>query len=281
VGALLSAWWRVPLVVDYRDPWAALQWDDRFPAWRRRLSKTLEKWCLHRCSLAVAATKGIRAELDALGPARSALVTNAFDLALVSGVAPTRYTCFTVVYAGTFYHTRTAEPVLRAMRTLIDAGGLPPAGMTLRVLGGSGPEVAALADSLGLSSYVEVEGVLPYREAVSRMKGADVLLLAVGEGHTRQIPAKLFDYLAARRFILALAPPGSEAGNIISDLGVGRVVDSSDIGSIARALSERIQAPRAELTLPAAAARYEAGATMRELDRLLREVLAASRRDPH
>jgi glycosyl transferase family 4 len=278
VACLLSMARGVPLILDYRDPWSALRQEApggiRLPLSRRRLDHAIEQRCLHRASLVVATTEGIRNELTDLGARRTVVVPNAFDAAAFAGAEPARYTRFTMAYAGTFYETRTVQPILQALCVLRDTGRLPPQGFALRVLGRSGPEVRALADRMGVSALVEIEGFLPHGEAIARMKGADVLLLVVGETHGRQIPAKLFEYIAAGRFILTLAPAGAEAGSVVRELQAGRVVDPCDVQGIVEILCERFQAGNSSAPPSSHSRRYEARVTMQELDRHLRDLLS-------
>src|SRR5439155_24937245 len=101
------------------------------------------------------------------------------------------------------------------------------------------------------------------------MKGADVLLLVVGTSHGAMVPAKLFEYLAARRFILTLAPRGSEAGRIVTETGSVEVVEPEDTVGVGRVLTAGLAAPREGLPPHAGLKAYEASSTMQELERLL------------
>ena len=105
------------------------------------------------------------------------------------------------------------------------------------------------------------------------MRGADILLLVVGDNHADMIPAKLFDYLAARRYVLALAPRGSEAGEMVSRLGIGQAVSPADGGAIAESIASRFQASRDDLPEQSGVARFEARRTIEDLDRELRKIL--------
>ncbi len=276
VAAMLSVFLRVPLVIDYRDPWLPVPGEPQWPNWRLRVERGLQKFCLRRAGLILTTTEGLGRELGELGAARIAVVPNGFEPGSMSSVEPTQYGRFTIVYTGHLTGLRSALPLLEALRRLREARALPPGGLAFHIVGRGGDHVAEQAERLGVGDLVEVEGFVPYREALARIKGADVLLLVVGESHAHLVPAKLFDYLAAGRFILALAPPGSEAGAIISDLGVGRVFSPAEVRGIAATLAERFTAPPE--TPKSAATRYHARETMRELDRHLRTVLMTSRR---
>lgn len=273
IAALLAGRFKAPLVIDYRDPWMPVPGEPQMPPWRQRLDRALERFCLKRASLVIATTEGLSRELCSGGAPRTVVVPNAFDSSVFNGIQAFRYDRFTVVYAGTLSGLRSASPILMAMGRLRQADRLPKSGMALRVLGASGSDVAAVAKRLGVADLVEVENFLPYREALSRMKGADVLLLVVAERHAHLIPAKLFDYLASRRFILALAPPGSDAGALVERLQAGCAIDPEDIGAVADALEQRFPRRGAEISLAPAAAQFEVLATMTELDRHLRSVV--------
>lgn len=277
VGAALASVHRVPLVLDYRDPWSALVRGTRLPSWRRRLDQALETRCLRRAALVVTTTEGTRKEVHALGAREAVVIPNAADPELLEGVEPASFPRFTIVYAGNLYDTRTAEPVLQALRLLQDEARIPPSGLSLRVLGPGGPEVLARARELRIDDLIEIEPYLPYREAMSQMMGADVLLLIVGASHVHQVPAKIFDYLAARRFVLALAPSGSEAARLMETLRLGVVSDPADIPSLARALAGRFGAGSSG-TIPAPAeSRFDARTTMNTLDAHLRQTLFRTR----
>ncbi len=277
VGAALASIYRVPLVLDYRDPWSAITRGTRLPQWRRRLDQALEARCLRRAALVVTTTEGICSEVTALGARNAVVVSNAADLELLDGIEPTPYARFTIVYAGHFYDTRTAEPLLQALRILQYKARLPSSGLSLRILGASGPEVLARARALGVHPLVEIEPFLPYREAMSRMMGADVLLLVVGSTHVHQVPAKIFDYLAARRFVLALAPPGSEASSLVERLRLGTVSDPADIPSLVHELARRFGARSGENIPEPAESGFDARTTMKTLDAHLRQTLSRIR----
>ena len=72
---------------------------------------------------------------------------------------------------------------------------------------------------------VEVQGYRPHDQVIAEMARADALLLTLEDlpGSQRVIPAKLFEYLAARRPILALAPQG-QASAIVQACEAGVVL---------------------------------------------------------
>lgn len=76
---------------------------------------------------------------------------------------------------------------------------------------------------------LSLEKRISHTKAVEKMQTADVLVLILGpEKRPGVYSGKLFEYLAARKPILALAPTGSAAAELIKELKVGAVVDPLD-----------------------------------------------------
>lgn len=70
---------------------------------------------------------------------------------------------------------------------------------------------------------------LPHNEAIKKMQLADVLLI-ISSPQPRPVvySGKIFEYLAARRPILALTPPGNMLEKLIHELKVGQTVEPLD-----------------------------------------------------
>jgi glycosyltransferase involved in cell wall biosynthesis len=272
-GALLAAAFRVPLVADYRDAWTTLEAPRGVPRWRARLDRRIERACLARAALVLTTTSPMARGLAALTQAEPVCLPNGYDAEEFAKVEAYRFELPTLVYAGSFYASRSATPLLAALRRMRDLGAGPPQGFALHILGITADETRARAAEMGLAGSVVSEGFLPLRDAIARMKGAHALLLLVGSDHAEMIPAKLYDYLAAERPIVALVPPRSAVAAELERLGTGVVVDSGDVVRIAEALSELLRRPPARVPLSQAAQRFDSSVMGDELDRLLRPLV--------
>jgi glycosyltransferase involved in cell wall biosynthesis len=90
-------------------------------------------------------------------------------------------------------------------------------------------EVVSELDLPDTRFELSLEKRLLHSKAVEKMQTADVLVLILGpEKRPGVYSGKLFEYLAARKPILALAPTGSAAAELIKELKVGVVVDPLD-----------------------------------------------------
>jgi hypothetical protein len=119
-------------------------------------------------------------------------------------VAPTTADRFRVLYYGRFRHDFAPEPLLEGFRRFVDRIGSAADDARLTFVGGLRPHDHACLRALRLEDRMECTGFVPYRHALHHQRQAHALCLVVPPACTMQIPGKLYDYLAARRPILAI-----------------------------------------------------------------------------
>ena len=106
--------------------------------------------------------------------------------------------------------------------------------MQVLFLGNAGSITAATVAKLGLSDVVKLPGTLPHRVGLQYIVGADLLLLVPGPGKST-MTGKIFEYLAVKKPILALAGEGA-VKDLVLGAGLGTVVAPEDVHGIAAAL---------------------------------------------
>jgi hypothetical protein len=97
----------------------------------------------------------------------------------------------------------------------------------------------ARAAALDVPHAWEETGHVTYAEALRVQREADALLLLIprASGHGPAIVSgKVFEYVAARRPILAIVPPEGAAAELVRGLAAGPVHDPEDVAGIARSL---------------------------------------------
>jgi hypothetical protein len=220
----------VPWIAEFRDPWADAP-SDASPR-RRRWNRQAEDRIL-RAATAVVAVSPSWAELVRPRARRVEIVTNGFDPQDLPVVRP--HPGDAITYLGTYYPDRQdLSTVFRALRELACEGHESCA--RVRVVGDGSAQITDLAREHGVA--LDVTGFLPQREALRHVAAARVLVLAgptatdprdlVSQGH---IPAKLFEYLASLRPIVAVASPCSDVARSIRPFPGVRVVPPGDVGA--------------------------------------------------
>lgn len=243
-----------PLILDYRDPWSAYDWPDRDRGGlTRRLAGHIEARLVRRSAARVLNTPSMRQWFELKFPdapaARNFVIPNGFD-SRPTQAAPDPGGTLRVVHAGEIYGSRSLVPLLRAMARLGERHPARPLRLTTY---GALPaaERRRIADA-GLTALLEERPRVPFASLFPELQRAHVLLALVSEHMTYSTPYKVYDYMAAGRPILALAPPQAALHELLAESGAGEGAEPQDIDGICRALERMLFDPP-----PAAPARID------------------------
>ncbi len=234
-----------PLIVDYRDPWSAHTW----PRWRRgalanRLSRRVERPIVAASAARILNTPAMRDAFERHFPeapaARNYVIPNGFDpqdppppLAQTGPVE--------IVHAGEIYTGRSLVPVLQAARRLHARHPDRPIRVTTY---GELPAIeVARIRAADLTDLVRVHPRIPFTRLFSDLQSAHALLAIVGDHMLYSAPYKVYDYMAAGRPILGLAPRGAALFNLLSESGAGTCLEPTDVDGIEAALEKMLFAP--------------------------------------
>jgi glycosyltransferase involved in cell wall biosynthesis len=185
------------------------------------------------------------------------------------------------VHAGALYGRRDPMPFLAAIRALLDARPSLATELAVRFIGYNGdPDLArkARACLAGRQVAVSIEPEIPHRQALEALAVSAVLLL-LGPSTTEpdhQVPAKLFEYLASGRAILALCHREGAIARVLRESTARYwIAPPDDVDLQARALAEIADAhSRGELVRGPSAlpARFERARQAERLDGILRAI---------
>jgi glycosyltransferase involved in cell wall biosynthesis len=239
-------------VLDFRDEWGISSrfWENRpRDALSRGLQRRMQARVLRRAQAVLATTTRSEAELAAAcraagSRARTACVYNGYDPADF-GDRPARReprTAYRLAYVGTLWALTDVRPLVGGMALLAREHPGAAARLELVIAGRRTPEQdEALRAAALRPGRVTTLDYLDHSEAVRLVQGADglCLLLANAPDAARVMPAKLFEYMAARRPILAVVPPG-EVRDLLEGHPAALVCDPGDPPSIAEALRREI-----------------------------------------
>jgi glycosyltransferase involved in cell wall biosynthesis len=241
-GTRIARRLRWPLILDYRDPWSAYD----LPQWHRGwfaqwLGARIEARLVRASAARVLNTPDMRGWFEesfpGADPARNFVVPNGFDAAPGTNSPPSTGP-IEIVHAGEIYGSRSLLSLLRAVDRLstrhparpiqvINYGALPAA------------EWQRIREA-GLEQFIEERPRIPFAALFAVLPRAHVLLAVVSEHMTYSTPYKIYDYMAAGRPILALAPRDAALYELLEDSGAGHCVESGDIDGIEQALERTL-----------------------------------------
>jgi glycosyltransferase involved in cell wall biosynthesis len=232
---------RCAWLADFRDGWLFEPLREPFPtALQRRLDATLERRVVQRADVVTTVTEPISADFRRRYGVNAVTVPNAYDPALDADVEAAKLPSLPadrqlLVHTGTLSgpRGRDARPVAEALQRLA-AEPHVASQIAFVQAGAISPADELLLSSLRQRGLAHTLGVVPRANALALQRRAAVLLL-ITSAHVSQSTAKLYEYLAARRPILALAED-NEAARIVHDARAGVTVAPHDVDAIADAM---------------------------------------------
>jgi len=241
----------VPWIMDMRDPWSSPENMPRVlagPTWVR-LTRRYESRCVEQACRVVANTEPARLDLCVRYPslaAKFATVLNGADpLDIPDAVAP-RPNRFTIRYAGNIYFGRDPGPLLEAVARVARDLELSPDAIGVEFLGGGDlarTSIAAAAAQTGSSAFVTSLPARPRNEALEFLAGA-TMLVALPQYARLAIPAKVFEYVQFKAWLLVLADRDSATELLFRESGAD-LVEPNDVSGIAARIRCRYEQFRA------------------------------------
>lgn len=250
IGSILHRKSGLPWVADFRDPMT----QERYPTnpWIRRSFTSIEEKTVRNAACSVFTTPGAFDMYRARYPEcadRMAVLENGFDEESFSGLGNTSDPlvpgAVVLLHSGIVYpQERDPRALFQALERLKAAGRVNGDKLKIRFRAAEHEDlIRSLRDKHGLGSMIEVCPPLPYREALAEMMRSDALLVLQSAGCNGQIPAKIYEYLRAKRPILCLADPAGNTAGVARGAGlqdIARLESVEEIEQILPGFLERL-----------------------------------------
>ncbi len=246
-GVLTKLILKRPLIVDFRDEWVGWldgsSWSELGTNSRVRagIDRFLERVVVNFSDAVISASPGyaeaFRKKYPQAPGDKFTVITNGYDPEDFTRdkeegdckeVLPAHK--LNIVYMGTVFPLTSLKYFLDGL-----SGTEAKKGIALTVVGRITPEEERL-----VAAYPDLNirkiGYLPHASALRLARNADALLLTLSpiKGSERIIPAKIFEYLALQKHILAVLPDGS-AADILNGFSGCVTIDPGDTTRVSRA----------------------------------------------
>ncbi len=252
----------LPWVADLRDLWTGYHFYSRTGV-ARHIDTWLERRTLSSADALTTVSEPLTRLLTLGYPSlqgRIHTITNGYDEAAFDVMEPLESEGLNILYAGSLRMPyQDPSPIFRAVRELRDSG-VDVTPLRFEFFGRTWRNALAAAESNSVEEFVSFSDTVPYRESVSRQKGAKALLFIqwspAGEG---VYSMKLMEYLGAHRPVLALLrEPDPDLETKLRRTGAATVVRDSD--GVKRALADWLAEYRQTGTVAYHGRREEVGA---------------------
>jgi len=252
-GLRISSRFGIPWLADFRDPWISLYLRDPVSPAHRSILERMEKRVASGAGTVAVTTRWQKEELARKIPSCNAVhIPNGYDEEdfIVGSTGPPGGP-LTITHCGMLTLGRRSRVFLDGLARFFESVPVAKGDVKVTFIGAR-ESANEQTGSPGIAGAVTFEDNMPHAACVERERKSHALLLIKHDDrrYNGLIPGKLYEYIGARRPILALAPEG-EAADIVTGLRRGEVAGPSDAGSVASAL-ERIYTAHAGGTLDTA-----------------------------
>ena len=229
----------IPWVAEYRDGWSRYVYAPK-PAWRQWLDEHIEDRVTAAASGIVTVSAPWVDYYERRFHHPAIAIPNGFDPEILNGAeGPSRAPGASGIEPLTVVHMGGLYGDLRDPTALYDAikqSGLSPAELQICFYGTLDEQVMPLAHRCGVPEFVASKPRVPFSQSIAIQRHSDVLLLLQSPLEPRNVPAKLFEYLAARRPILGIGLDEGIPARLIREREAGFYM--SEAGAIAQRLKE-------------------------------------------
>lgn len=246
IGLALKKKAGIKWVADFRDPWS--EWDilEKLGVNGRAMKRhqQLEQQVILGCDLLITVSKSWEADFQRLGARQTFVLPNGYEPSPLPKGGGETGGKFLVAHLGMLNEMRNPGALWRAISELCVENREFAALLEIYLAGiTSKPVIDTIGSYPELREKLVVDGYLSHEGAMMAMKRSGIQLLITNDsvnarGH---IPGKLFEYLEARRPILAIGDPNGDAASIIRETQAGACVAFDDAAGIKREVLARFQ----------------------------------------
>jgi len=223
IGMAMKEAFGTQWIADFRDPWTTIHYHDslRLTEASKRKHKQLEKDVLDAADVIVVTSPTTKNEFSQLTNTAIEVITNGYDVSEELEVALDSK--FSLAHIGSLLGGRNPKILWEVLSEISDEVAGFQSDLELTFAGAVSDEVKTSLKKFGLDGCAKFLGYIRHKEALQLQRKSQLLLLIeIDSEATRAIiPGKLFEYLAAKRPVVALGPKGSDINPILSETKAG------------------------------------------------------------
>ena len=223
-------------LADFRDPWTSIGYHTKLRLTKasQRKHRQLEKEVANGCDKLLVTSNTTKAEFESITTNPVHVITNGYDIPESELPFSSLDKKFTLSHIGSLLTGRNPENLWKVLSEIISENETFRKVFQLNLIGVVGQDVLNCINDNGLGFYTRIIEYVTHEEAVNYQRRSQLLLLAeIDSPQTRGIiPGKLFEYLAAKRPILAIGPEQWEGGEIVKSTNSGIVCNYNSVADL-------------------------------------------------
>lgn len=221
----------VKWVADLRDFYYTDNIQDKHFFFRKMIDKTIEKKIINKADKLTFISKGMMEEYGKNYTEirlKSQVIYNGFDESEFN-FPPSNFTLtekLIIFYGGSFYKgLRSPKPLLTTLEWLISHKKISSDKIEIKIAGNVPAEIFEEFKTYKIYPSIKLLGLISRKQVLNEMMNAHLLWLIIGneKAHYLGFPVKGYEYIGARKHILAFTPLQSEPARILNELNCGTV----------------------------------------------------------
>jgi hypothetical protein len=234
----------LPWIADFRDPWTEIDYFHHLPHSKKTIKKhhQMEQEVLRSADAVVVVGEQMKKSFDRYSD-NVHVIYNGFDDELKEGFVPKMDEAFSIVHIGLMNSDRNPYSLWKAIAELSVENEEFAKKYKLKLIGKVAADVDKALIENGIKN-VERLGYIPHKEAIRHQHESQILLLAVNKipGAKGVLTGKIFEYLKAKRPILAIGPEDGDLAAVINETKAGIIIDFDDVTKIKAQLAAWFEA---------------------------------------
>lgn len=227
IGLQLKKQLDIKWIADFRDPWTEIDYFHQLPLSRKAIKKHhfLEQEVLKNTDKVLVVGNTMKEKYSKYS-ANIEVVTNGFD-GEVSNFEAKLDAKFTFTHIGLMNADRNPKMLWKVLAEIISENNQFKSDFELHLIGKVDVTVVNDISKYKLENNVHLIKYIEHNQVVEFQKKSQVLLLLLNDVPSSKgiITGKIFEYLMAKRPILAIAPTNGDLAEIVNKTNSGTVVD--------------------------------------------------------
>ncbi|PQJ81205.1 glycosyltransferase family 4 protein [Polaribacter glomeratus] len=214
-------------IADFRDPWSNLYYNEEFKqlSFAKKQHEKLENLVFKNADCILTVSNSLKKDFDKKAT-RVEVITNGFDDEVLTEASITLDKKFSISYIGLLPKQSNPKLLFKVLKSLCFENTDFKNDLKLNFIGDISADVKQEITLNNLEGNTDFIGYVSHREAIEFQKKAQVLLLLIPNVEKSEgiLTGKLFEYLTAKRPILAMGPETGDLSEILKDTNAGIVI---------------------------------------------------------
>ncbi|MCF6222198.1 MAG: glycosyltransferase family 4 protein [Flavobacteriaceae bacterium] len=240
IGIELQEKFNLKWIVDFRDPWTEIDYFHQLPLTLSSKQKhlELERKVLQKADAVIVVGKTMKENFNKFNK-NIHVISNGYD-GVIEDEFATMDNKFSLTHIGMMNADRNSNILWESLSELINEDPVFGEDLQVNLIGKVADAVVQSIQNNKLKKLVEWIDYVPHQKVMDYQRSTQVLLLLVNKVPAAKgiLTGKIFEYLQAKRPILAIGPKDGDLAEIINNTKSGFIVDFNDKINLKRTIKD-------------------------------------------